>query len=48
MHFSSSASSILSSLLDEIRTSNVDTNNSNNSSSAIQMDIEYVYIVKIV
>ncbi|CAF4024810.1 unnamed protein product [Rotaria sp. Silwood1] len=36
----SSASSILSSLVDEIRTSNVDTNNSNNSSSAIQMDID--------
>ncbi|CAF2890779.1 unnamed protein product, partial [Rotaria sp. Silwood2] len=35
-----SASSILSSLVDEIRTSNVDTNNSNNSSSAIQMDID--------
>ncbi len=45
MHFSSSASSILQSLLDETRTSNADTNNSNNSSSAIQMDVEYVYIV---
>jgi hypothetical protein len=45
MHFSSSASSILSSLLDEIRTPNVHTNNSNDSSSAIQIDIEYVYII---